>query len=210
LGMGPLVLPYQTEMTQGSKEMHLVQGGRETTFIFDRVSSLIRKIYHDHPDKAKIMQGSRMVIEQALLHGKHGFTVSVFYPDQHVDRLISDAVEIGLDDWRHAYQTGEIGRMREGSLSDMGINVDEFVPVRKPTEAERYELHQRWQHQGGSFIPGAKLTPPPEGYYDKPSGVERSPFEKDAYLINSNLATVLTLYRHLRELTRDDFGKETG
>ena len=85
----------------------------------------------------------------------------------------------------------------------VGTGPSELVPCREPTEAERYELHQRWWLSGGSFNPG----PNPEidaKMADRPDPVGRSAFESDAYSINSDWAILIPLIDMITELVKDE------
>jgi len=175
------------------------------------------KLYERNGSEGKkVLPESRIVVQEAVLRGRKGFTLDVFYPEDHVDKLIAGETEemkhysvdwnIGLENWMKAYQHGDLSGIKDiQSLSNLGINVDELVPTRTPTPAERYEIHQRWAHQGGEFIPGVRTAPTPEDYYKSESTVRRSQFEEDAFAINSSLTIVLNLYRRLKDLVKDDF-----
>lgn len=173
---------------------------------------------------SRIIPNSRIIIQPAFKRGRMGFTVDFLYPDgDYFDRMISECPEkhkflekqyVGLDAWKEAYTQGTFstlsGRENIQKISNMiaavhgGVN--EFIPTREPTPAERYEIHQRWAWVGGAYIPGPHLKGPGEierQMNNKPDPIGKSEFEETAYQINSGLTLMIGLFEMLPELVKD-------
>jgi len=169
----------------------------------------------------KVIPGSRIIVQQAFKRGRKGFTVDFLFPDgDYFDRLISegDPVErcsmdhyMGLDAWREAYTKGTFSTIKDRQrIADLGFSLsfgmDELIPLREPTKAERYEIHQRWAWAGGSYSPGENTKGPQEierQMNNKPDPVGRSEFEETAYQINSDLTIIMGLFDQLTELVEE-------
>ncbi|HLC53773.1 MAG TPA: hypothetical protein VJK03_04470 [Candidatus Nanoarchaeia archaeon] len=167
-----------------------------------------------------IDENSEIVIQPAVLRGKGGFTID-FFPDADAfDRRISGEdqssefkeLNLGLQAWREAYMQGTFSTLSTRTseiqkISNLMMNleagVDKLVPTRDLRPAERYEIHQRWEHGGGTFRPGVNLKGPGEverQIKNRPDPLGRSEFENTAYNINSDLTIALGLFNQLPDL----------
>jgi len=94
-------------------------------------------------------------------------------------------------------------------ISNLGFSlefgIDQLVPIREPTEAERYEVHQRWVWQGGFGVPGASCDQNMilKKMKNRPDPIGRSEMESDAYKINSGLTLIFGLFDRLPELVKE-------
>jgi len=167
----------------------------------------------------KIHPGSRVVIQPAFIRGRKGITIDFFDDGEYFDRGVAEHLGISIGALKQAYtegvfdlleeETGGIDKFGKQEISNICMvydcGVDQLVPTRDPTEAEKYEIHQRWLMQGGMFVPGQHVKGPQEierQMQNRPDPNGPSEFEETAYNINSYLSMVLSLFDHLPQLVR--------
>mgnify|MGYP001579136356 FL=1 len=121
---------------------------------------------------------------------------------------------LGLSAWHEAYTCGTFNTLHSSydtqMISNLAMrlrfNVDNLLPMRELTAAERYEVHQRWAHHGGVFRPGINLKGPQEverQMRNRPDPLGQSEFEDIACRINSHLIIVLGLVEQLPNLVAE-------
>ncbi len=207
----------------------LVQQEHPLQDLYDGIVTRMQESYRESPHtyyNTSVIPSSRIIVQPAYRRGRVGVTIDFLFPDgDFFDRVIV-GVEGGeaerfpefylrLDAWREAYTQGTFstlsgnGDMQRLSNICMALRmgVDEFIPVREPTESERYELHQRWViSTGGFYHAGPHIKGPQEVERKKrnrPDPTGRSEFEDDAYKINSGLTLMIGLYKKLPELVQE-------
>jgi len=183
--------------------------------LINRINEKVNDGWHRY---SLVEKDSVIKIQPALIRGKLGVTVDFYRNPDGFDRAISGEDEegigremlVGLEAWREAYAHGTFSKLEsEQALSNLGFalgfGIDEIVPLREPTPAERYEIHQRWVWAGGRYMPGENIKGPREverQMKNRPDPVGRSEFEETAYKINSTLTMTFGLYSHISELVK--------
>lgn len=209
LGEKALLLTPPAESLQSETSTALAKPSEPNEEIY---KTLVKKVTATKEDPnprfcTTVGKGTRIMIYEAFMRGRRGYTIDFISPEEGWDGGFCDFCGISLEAWKELYTRGVVKDTESisGVCLTLGLGIDELIPTREPTPAERYELHQRWAWRGGWGIPGASCDQNMirRKMENRPDPVGRSEMESDAYQINSNLTTISNLVHRLPELIKD-------
>jgi len=158
-----------------------------------------------------VIQRSEIRISPNQQRRERGYDIDFVYPEDYVDTVIVKGLgmfgEVPVESWQRAYTSGDLGGFEDDQAVAnlgfiLGFGMDELVPTRQPTEAERYEVHQRWRYNGGWGRPGLSMKQLEALEKGMPSGYEEPPTDDVVYEVNSGLAISLPLAMMVKDLIK--------
>jgi hypothetical protein len=190
---------------------------REVAEIFNKVANERGHSYFG----CKVKEGTKIVIQPALLRNKQGYSVD-FYENTSVEEMLCGLNRdtrftdyfISQKALKEILEKGTFTEFQDMDKLQSLINfiemldsdMTELIPHRELREAEQFEFHQRWIWAGGWFMPGPHVNGPSEiegQMKRRKDPVGRTEFEETAYHINSSLLKSLNLFDEIYKLTSD-------
>ena len=182
-------------------------------------------------DKAfyKLFNDCEILVQPSLKRGVMGFTVDFLSAGELFDEYVATQSNVSVEAWKEAYIQGTFTQVEPtpkyhwqkdskrpnkekefiyAKISDMakcvGSGCLALVPIKEPTEAEKYEAHQRYKRCGNYAVPLGTRDESKPLITPKDIPNPRKPLEEAAYKIETHFgALVIPLSQEIHNLVLD-------